>query len=207
MERNGFINEFSISGRMISKTNLKSGDTRIVVMTKNGDRDVYAHILCPKDVMIRCDMRAHICVKGYIMARTFPARNGGGLQYNQTMVAESIELSKTLTEDRFGVKSRFYPLPSCKIYLKGTVHSVFDNDGLIRYQVTVGSNPEGEQTSTIRLSMKKLDRHPEARPGDTICIISGLSTPVKTINGRKTHFSDLIISDLAVLPSLSMLND
>ena len=195
MSTDKVINEFTVTGRIIKKKEKENGDVRITVASRNGKDDIFPHILCPKGLLPKCDNRVHVKISGHITASTAVWGNEQKLQYTQTLIADNITVDQTISEEKFGVRGRFYPRPAFELCLKGTVHSAREENGWMRYQVELPSR--GDNKTLIRLSMNKLERQPDLKKGDEIYAVCGLTTPKKIINGKSVTFEDLIVIDMA----------
>ena len=187
-EIRGNVNEFVITGRIINSRKRNNGSTTITVISRNGG-DIYVHIQCRKGMLPEFENRTHVKVEGHIETANHMDSNKN-LQHTQTFVADNVILDQTMSEDRFGIRGKFYLPPSCTIYLKGRINKVLDSGNWIRYQIEDGMG------NYIRSSMKKLDRQPEINPGDEVCIVGSLSTNRKEIKGRKATFEDIIVMDI-----------
>ena len=189
-------NEFIITGRIINRRDRNNGDSLITIASRNG-KDVYPKVLCPKGMLPeKTDDRVHVKATGHIIAKTH-INEDKRVQYDQTLVADSIALDQTIAEARFGKRGIFFPEPSCKIYLGGRVRSSMDDGGWIRLQIEV-NEPREEDGMLIRMSMKKLERQPRISYGDNVCVAASLSTPKKRIGGRNVYFEDILVEDIAI---------
>ena len=190
------VNEIDVVGRLIARNEKKNGDTYITVLSKNGT-DIYVHFLCPKGVMPECRMRKHIKVKGYTSSHSYVDQNGKN-RFAQTFIAEAVSIVKTRAEEKFGVQGIFFPELTCNIYMKGILRNIIDEPSWVRLLIETDIGMSDRRSSSVRLSMKRIDRQPKLKKGDVICITGSLSTPEKEIDGKITHFEDIIVTDIGI---------
>ena len=192
-------NEFVITGRLTSLRSRKNGDRQGVVISRNGNNDLFVHMIFPKDVLKEnLKNRIHVRIRGHIRAQIY-TDEAKKLKYSQSFIADEIETDETLADKYFGIHGKFYPIPSCEICLKGKISNVLDNNDWMRYQIEIPE--EDGKKSSLRLSMKKIDRHPDINKGDEVCVIGSLTTPKKEINGKNRTFEDILVMDIVKIDS------
>ena len=187
-------NELTLTGRIIAERTAKSGAKIITVASKNGE-DVILHITCPKDMDVP-EHRARVAVKAQIVPHLTEDR-GNGKKLEIEWRAVSIERRKTLTEEKFGVKGKFYSFPSCSVCFTGKISKIKEETDWVRYSIILDSN--GANSIPITASMKKIDRMPAINDGDHVGIVGSLATPMKMIDGKKVCFENIMVDDIAVI--------
>lgn len=190
---NDNVNIVEISCRLVSAKKFESGAGFITGYVKNGT-DVFPRIYCPKEVYKEFKKHSRIKVIGHISSRV--VRENGKFKRTQQIVADSLELEQTLTEDYFGIKGKFFKDFTVSILLKGKLKSINRASGWSKLVLNIPTktNPN----NTVIVNMKDIDRPIQYSVGDTICAVCGLSTPQKVINEKNVIYEDIVVSDLAV---------
>lgn len=191
-------NVITATGRVVTLRE-SNGNVILTLVTKNGN-DVYIRFRCTAEMVAQLQYHARVRVTGHIESYLRKAKDSSNRTIVQYFVADSVVPDTTLVEDAYGIKGKFFAPPSARLYLKGTMVSVImDSKDWIRYILRVDCpNPNtGTRSATIRVSMKRADRQPEIKPGDTVCMACYLSSPVKEENGKKLYMEDLIVADIA----------
>lgn len=189
------VNKIKASGRIVSESKLKNGWDGITLFVKLDNREIYPKFYCPKGVLPDHDKHERLLIYGHV--HTYIHRTPEGKKsYRQQFVADKIVPEKTLTEMSFGEHGSFYPPMYANVFLKGAVHSVKIDNGWMRLSVTVN---DGERDANITTSMKMRRDQPAINAGDPICLVCGVSTSRKEVNGKSVTFEDVTISDIAVL--------
>ena len=189
------VNKIKASGRIVSESKLKNGWDGITLFVKLGNREIYPRFYCPEGVLPEHEKHDRLLILGHI--HTYIHRTPEGKRsYRQQFVADKIVPEKTLTEMSFGEAGSFYPPMYANIFLKGNVHSIKTDNGWTQLSVTVN---DGERDANVTTSMKARSGQPEIHEGDPICLVCGVSTSRKEINGKSVTFEDITISDIAVL--------
>lgn len=188
-------NKVIVSGRLITERERKGGGKIVTIVSKNG-KDVFLRFqVKSNDIIPPHKEHAHVKIVGHIESHTYRDTDKKFKQL-QNFIADEITLSKTMTEEIFGVKGKFFDYPSCVAYIKGEIKKVTDEDQWVRIVLAVDPDDKQHNTS-IRLSMRKLERQPELKKGDKICVVCSINTPRKEVNGKEMYFEDLNISDIA----------
>lgn len=141
-------------------------------------------------------IRKKVHVEGYVVAYK-NAIEGGKIDSIQYFVAEKVELQRSILEAEFGQTGHFLAKDSFKGVFSGTVSQVIRTENPKWGKLVVAIN--GRRTSYVVFSYFLGGRLPEFdyEKGDRVCIMSGLSTIDKEVNGKKKHFQNLQIEDIA----------
>ncbi len=190
------VNEIELTGRLV-KERIRQDGTAVVTMFSRCGRDVFLRFYCPAGTLPPHKQHAMLRIKGHMRIRKSSDEDTG---FVQGFVADEVSPQPTLAEERFGVRGRFFREPECRIYLKGEVRKVAESKGYLRIHMAVREGAEGGRMITVLVNMKRLERQPEIRPGDTICAVCAASTPEGEKNGERKYWEDVIVSDIAVLP-------
>lgn len=194
-ELNNLTNKIIASGRIVS-INEKNGKCYVTVASKNG-RDVYPKFMCDKESLSELSAHARIRVEGHVESQAKKNKDVDKWFMTQRFVADSIVPEVTMTEQVFGVKGKFFPSPEVNIYIAGVITKITEEDEWYRYTIKIDDGIH--KPSTVRTSMRKLDRHPDITEGDNICAICSVATPKKENEGKIYFFEDILISDLVKL--------
>lgn len=192
------VNEIETTGRIISESKQKNGTTVITVYSDNG-KGIYPKFVCRGNVLPEHGERARVKIKAHI--EMHPVRIQGEWVKRQQFYADEITLEDTMTQTKFGIKGKFFSKPHTILYLMGKVQYVKKDGEWYRYIIEVDTDRKDRNSSDIHVSMRKTDRHPDVKEGMRICCVCNLSTPKKEINEKVQYFEDIIISDIAIVPS------
>ena len=188
------VNKVFVKGRVATISDV-NGTVLFTVVSKNGNRTIFVKMSCKKSVMpqeIRGRGHARVDVEGHI--ESYLTKKDGKRHITQHFVADKITLSKTLTDEIFGVKGKFFEEPKAQVYLKGTLLSIIEDPEWYRYNIDISNEV---RHTTVRVSLKKIDRPVEVKVGDTICALCTISTPEKQFSDGTKQFMDILVSDLA----------
>lgn len=199
-----YVNEIVATGRLITKTEKSGGGAQITIVSKSGKNPSFLKFTFDHADLSGIPIRSKVKVKGYVRSYTYPDQTAGRRPFYQALIGTEIAKERTLTEERFGVEGRFSKEPHCEVYLKGIIRHVIDEGEWVRYLLYTDGAAENRRESTIRLSMKKLDRQPAYKKGDVICAVCGISTKRKQVNGRNEDFEDIMIYDYAKVGEVDM---
>lgn len=190
------VNEIVVSGRAITTKETKNSEATITIVSKCGNNSSYIHFRCNKDIIPSYKHRAHVTVRGHVRSLRF--KDGDRKRTGQVFVADEINTSRTLTDEKFGIKGRFFDDPQSKAYIKGVVKRIVDDGDWLRVSVEVDRDINNRNASTVLMSMKKLDRQPKINIGDVLCVVAGIVTHKKTVEGKNIYFEDLVVQDFAI---------
>ncbi len=182
------VNFVEAYGRLVSERNTPAG--KIITIFSHSGREIYPKFYCPKGVMLALMPHSEIHVKGHIELRRRP-----GEIPRQVFVADEIERPMTLTEEIFGEPGRFFPRPSSVVYLKGTLVSAKIEGDWHRYVIQTETSKG--RTVPVRVSMRKLEKDPDYKKGDSLCCVCVITTRIKEVSGQKRYFEDILVSDIA----------
>lgn len=193
------VNKVNYTGSLIDRKSFNNEYDRITVISKNG-KDVFVSFLCRKEKLENISRKkVRVNISGHIETHAEQIKSGAYVN-KQHFYVDSIEESHTILENSFGVKGKFYPAPNAEVYIAGKLSDVRQEKDWYRYTVVVDDDVAEREPSTIVLSQRKLDRHPDLKAGDSICCVCSLSTPQKKVGDNIViHYEDLIVSDLAVV--------
>ena len=188
-----FNNRFELSCRIINMVKHDNGTGFIRGYIKNGI-DVYPGIFIPKKAFVDLKYHSRVHIIGHINSR-YITKNGKRRKVQQ-LIADKIEYEPTLTEKVFGEKGKFFEAQYIKIMLKGKIKDIIEENNWYRYKINVSDT---EREKILIVNMKKLERHPKVKVGDTVCMVCAYSTPKKVINEEDVVYEDIIVSDLAIV--------
>lgn len=197
--KDNIINKIVASGRVVS-LNEKNGTCYITIASKNG-RDIYPKFVCSKDIVPELPTHARVKIEGHVESGTKKNKDNKQWLMSQKFIADKVSLDTTMTEEAFGIKGKFFAPPEVNIYLKGTIIGITDDTDWFRYTIKIEGSED--KKTTVRVSMKKLDRHPDVKEGDNVCAICAVTTPKKQVNGRICYFEDILVSDLVKVQETS----
>ena len=185
------MNKVVINGRIVSIRAINGGKKIVTISSKNG-RDVYPRVECTAEMTDGLKEHARVTVEAHIVSPSIRDKATGKWNPSQYFVADSITPAKTLTEEYFGLKGKFFAPPDVNICLSGEVVGVIESGDWLRYIIKT------DERTTIKTNMKKLDRQPDIKKGTKIYAVCSVSTPKKEVNGRTEYYEDILITDLAV---------
>ena len=190
-----YVGEIKASGRVVSERLNSKGQKIITIISKNTD-DVYLRFYCDPEIVPPHNFHQHMTVEGHIEPTVYKDEEKK-FRLTFHFVADKIEVSRTLTEERFGVKGKFFEYPNCRVNICGVIQNVTQNKDWIKILVRIkGKNQKG--ASNVLISMKKLERQPVLDKGRTIYAVCNVFSPKKEVRGKMEYFEDIIVSDIAI---------
>lgn len=145
-------------------------------------------------------LRKKVHVEGYVVAYRNTLEDGK-FEPVQYFVAEKVELQKTLLEADFSQVGQFLEKDSFKGVFSGTVCGAprTENPKWAKLVVAIDGREYGRRTAYIIFSYFLEGRLPkfDYKQGDKVCILTSLYTIDKEVNGKKKHFENLQIEDIA----------
>lgn len=190
---NKTVNIIESHGRICSIKERPNGEKIVTLFSKSGKLDIYPVFLCPKDINVDYPTHARICIKGYI--RTYKNKEK---RVVQELIATSVESEKTMTEEAFGEKGKFFLEPKTLVYLKGNIDSFIVEEKWIRIKIKVRSESNKDKSYYINTSFKRPDRMPDFEKGKTISTVCSYTTPKKDIDEKIVYFGNILILDAAI---------
>lgn len=190
------VNKVFIKGRIVTFREV-NGTPMFTVVSKNGNRIIFIKMSCAKSVMpenLKNARHARVNIEGHIESYRAKRNEEGKRRIVQHFVADKIEPSKTLTDEIFGVKGKFFEEPCIRVYLKGKLTGIVEEPEWNRYNIDLS---QGNLHTTVRVSQKKIDRPVEVNIGDTICALCVVNTPEKHFEEGIKRMEDILVSDLA----------
>ncbi len=195
MQDGNKTNEIYITGRLIASRKRQDGKSVITVVSKNG-ADIFLHFICDQDMKLP-ELRNHVTVRGHMEPYMYRDSSGS---YNAAIdwIADEASVRKTLAEERFGKRGKFYRFPECEIALTGTLKKIKEEKDWIRY-VILPDLPENDKHVPVTVHMKKPDRLPTVKVGERVGVVCRISTPVKEREGKKIYYEDIMVEDIATI--------
>lgn len=191
------VNEVVISGRVLSESTNKKGEKYFTLVSKNGV-DIFPRVMYDESLLPEYNEHARLRVKAHLETRDiYIARNKKITK--QILVADSIQKETTLVEEKFGIPGKFFPDPTCKIYLKGIVQSVKKENDWYRIVLSVSNPHDASKMYSIRISMREVDRQPDIHEGSLIYTVCKMTTPKKEVDGTARYYEDIMVNDIAVV--------
>lgn len=193
-----YRNAFEVTGKVISFNHDHMGHDMMTVLVKKQTplfvRVIYDERMLSSDIVVG----QHVHVKGYTKAFSYTDL-AGKRTYMQFFSATSIEHRKTIMEDAFQLKGRFYENDDFKAYYAGTVVRAFEtNDSWGQIILKVDGSYGGKKSNVIRMGYFKNGRLPEFdyKPGDNICVYTSVWTPKKEVDGKTVFYENLTVEDV-----------
>ncbi len=187
-----YVNEFEIYGKVLV---IRGGaHPSVRLLSKSGKSDAYPLVFCsPKQIKAaKLRVGMHVEIKGSVHSYNYKDKDGKYVR-RQSFYASFIKEDSTLCGDKFDVKGKFYKEYSSRVFLGGSFVSQKERDnGWLSIMLRASEREE----DTILVNMRKLDRQPEYKKGDPICIVGTISTVNKDFNGEKVHFENIVVSDI-----------
>lgn len=190
------VNKVFIKGRIATLREI-NGTPVFTIVSKNGSRTIFVRMSCAKSVMpedLKNKRHARVNIEGHIESYRAKRNEEGKRRIVQHFVADKIEPSKTLTDEIFGVKGKFFEDPCIRVYLKGKLTGIIEEPEWNRYNIDLS---QGNLHTTVRVSQKKIDRPIEVGIGDIICALCVVNTPEKHFAEGTKRMEDILVSDLA----------
>lgn len=196
MEPNNYINEIILSGRLIGIKENKDGSCFLKIISNSGN-DIYPSFLYMDKLASTYKLRDKVDIKGHVSyAKT---TTNGNINYVQRLIADSVEKTKTLVEERFGPQAhgKFFKKPNCVLNISGKVINVAESKtgGWQKFNIET-TDPVLQKPVKLFLNMKEIDRPKKISAGDEICAVCGLATPKKFLNGQNVYFENINIYDI-----------
>ena len=190
------VNKIIIRGRIVAESYRQDGSCMVTLISRSG-RDVFARVICAPGMLPEHKDHARLYIKGHFELKAETPFNSRKKRIIQQIVADEVVIDSTMAEDVFGIKGKFFYPFECAAHLKGIIKSVKDEGEWVRYSLEVCKQGKAQTPIILRTSIKKLDRHPDIKKDDKVCMICGISTPKKTHNEKNIHYEDIIIVDIA----------
>lgn len=190
-----YRNDFKIVGRIISKKQFNDENTRITLLAKT-DRVIYPAIICKTTDLPAYKAREYIEIMGYAQSEPITTKNGETLV--PRLKATSVTHAKTMLEEEFGAKGRFWQPNRGRLCISGTIASIEEDDSYAHYVITT-EEPVNNTPIPVQINWKKIDRHPSFTPGDKVCAICQFVTPKKNIGTEERIFLNINALDMALL--------
>lgn len=192
MYNEDIINRVEITGRIVGNTERPDGSRYITLYSTSGKKETYPSFVCPREKYKEIKMHTRVLVIGHVVSY-IQKKDNKNIRV-QRIIADSICPDKTLTEEIFGVKGKFYEPFKSNYYAKGIVTKIIDDNDYLQYIVSV---PEGERNRTVLLRMKKPDRLPPIKKGSVACFVCNIMAKQKIKNENTNYFQDFIVQDTA----------
>lgn len=189
------MNEIIYNGKIIERKNFKKDYIRLTVLSRNGD-NTYVSFLCePHKIDKIPEGTQRVNIKGHLESHS--EKYNGKYVLRQHYYVDEIEASKTILEDKFGIKGKYYEYPSSSVYIKGKVKALTKDGDWDRYTILTDETGESKSYSIVASRRNTGKKKSDISEGDDICCVCMIATPQKIINNKKVHYEDLLISDIA----------
>lgn len=191
-------NKVVIRGRLVNVRDGENGDEILVIASRN-HKDIFPRVHLKPGNQFICRPHSRVYVEGHLETISFKLDDEDEFWVNdQIIVGDTVRLEPTLCEDVFGAKGRFFAEPNTEIYLKGRIKNIEQEGDYFRYVIKI------DDGNSIRVSMRKLERHPIISIGDTVGCVCTMRTPKKEYEDKIVYFEDINVSDLCVIKKATL---